>query len=121
MKCRNRVKILESRYYVNPEKNTVVCVLRCTPQINTSLYETDVPVFEVRGKAKCSPHDTFDPVTGQRIALSRAKVKMYEYAALYHLDNAEEYRKLMEYTISLSEACDHAKEAEQNHIDELIL
>lgn len=36
-------------------------------------------IIKVSGKSICSEHDTFDPVLGERIAESRAKIRLYKF------------------------------------------
>ena len=59
----------ETKYYVNPEKKTVVCVITIQDD-----YFDDLLRFE--GKAKCSPEDVFDENIGRQIAQNRAFIKM---------------------------------------------
>lgn len=59
----------ETKYYVNPEKKTVVCVITIQDDIFGDLLR-----FE--GKAKCSPEDAFDENIGRQIAQNRAFIKM---------------------------------------------
>ena len=63
-------KIRDIKYYVNPNKKTVVCVI--------DFFERTGQTFRVKGKSKCSDEDTFNEVIGKRIAESRAKTKMYK-------------------------------------------
>jgi len=59
----------ETKYFVNPEKKTVVCIITVQDD-----YFREIHCFE--GKAKCSPEDTFDEETGRKIAQKRAYIKM---------------------------------------------
>jgi hypothetical protein len=59
----------ETKYYVNPEKKTVVCVITIQDD-----YYGEIHRFE--GKAKCSPEDAFDENIGRQIAQNRAFIKM---------------------------------------------
>jgi hypothetical protein len=59
----------ETKYYVNPEKKTVVCVITIQDD-----YFGEIHRFE--GKAKCSPEDVFDENVGREIAQNRAFIKM---------------------------------------------
>ena len=59
----------ETKYYVNPEKKTVVCVITIQDD-----YFGEIHRFE--GKAKCSPEDAFDENIGRQIAQNRAFIKM---------------------------------------------
>ena len=60
----------ETKYYVNPEKKTVVCVIT----ILDDCFGVKIHRFE--GKAKCSPEDVFDENIGREIAQNRAFIKM---------------------------------------------
>lgn len=64
----------ETKYYVNPEKKTVVCVITIQDD-----YYGEIRRFE--GKAKCSPEDAFDENIGRQIAQNRAFIKMKIYIA----------------------------------------
>ena len=44
-----------------------------------SIYALDEAVITVSGKSVCSEKDTFDSVLGERIAESRAKIRLYKY------------------------------------------
>lgn len=52
-------KVYNSKIFVNEEKGVVICVL-----------ETDLGIF--KGKANCSPKDTFNSAVGKKIAYNRA-------------------------------------------------
>ena len=86
-------RIIKKRFYVDEIKNTCVCVLefgiipqnyieeevlgryadkcKCADKVKTYLQK-----FEVRGKAKCSPEDTFNDQVGTDIAEFRAEREM---------------------------------------------
>lgn len=86
---RNRVKITEASYIVNPEKKVVVCVLECDMQLQkhpawidiypkmwASLPLVDLDgTFKARAIARCNEEDAFNEETGKRIAESRARVR----------------------------------------------
>lgn len=65
----------ETKYYVNPEKKTAVCVI--------TLMDGYRPMARFEGKAKCSPDDQFDEETGKEIALNRATIQMKSYLRDY--------------------------------------
>lgn len=56
---KNMTEVYSSKMFVNEEKGVVVCVV-----------ETELGTF--RGKANCSPKDTFNSVVGKKIAYNRA-------------------------------------------------
>lgn len=56
---KDMTEVYGSKMFVNEEKGVVVCVV-----------ETDLGTF--RGKANCSPKDTFNSVVGKKIAYHRA-------------------------------------------------
>ena len=60
-------KIQQSKIFVNEEKRTVVCVL-------------DTMLGTFKGKAVCSPNDTFDVSAGKKIAFNRAIIQANAYA-----------------------------------------
>lgn len=86
-------QIIKKKLYVDEIKNTCVCVLefglvpdteqesivleryskkcKCADKVPTYLQK-----FVVRGKAKCSPEDTFNVETGTDIAEFRAELEM---------------------------------------------
>lgn len=80
---RNRMVFTE--YIVNKEKRTVVCKITTTNDIEDRLYKFGLyndlyqygnAVFRTyTGIAKCSPQDTWDEITGKRLAEYRAARK----------------------------------------------
>lgn len=66
----------ETKYFVNPEKKTVVCIITVQDE-----YFREIHRFE--GKAKCSPEDTFNEEIGKEIARNRAFIKMKAYLRDY--------------------------------------
>ena len=78
----------KTRFYVNEEKGTVVCVVEAvvkTPINWESCVLVPNTFLTERGTAKCAPGDTFDVERGKRIALARAENNAY-LAALKHID-----------------------------------
>lgn len=78
-----------TRFFVNEEKRTVVCVLYGNLNVPTiwdgCVYIPQNLLCE-RGVAKCAPEDVFDVERGKRIALAKAENQMY-LSALKYLDN----------------------------------
>ena len=77
-----------TKFFVNEEKGTVVCVVEGTLKTPVDWGKTIyIPNFYVteRGVAKCMDGDVFDVERGKRIALAKAENKAY-IAALKHLD-----------------------------------
>ena len=84
----------ETKYYVNPEKKTVVCVITIRDD-----YFGQTHRFE--GKAKCSPEDVFDENIGRKIAQNRAFIKMKTHflntKKEMHLAITKKIKELMRY------------------------
>lgn len=51
--------------------------------------------LEITGKAVCSEGDTFNEVTGQRIAESRAKIKLYKFICTLCKKLMTSYKKIV--------------------------
>lgn len=66
----------DTKYFVNTEKKTVVCIITVQDDFLGNVHR-----FE--GKAKCSPEDTFDENIGREIAQNRAFIKMKAYLRDY--------------------------------------
>ncbi len=60
------------------------------PSIETDWMNEDTFRIECSGKAVCAKDDTFNPIIGERIAESRAKIKLYSFMATF-------LRKLIRY------------------------
>lgn len=60
------------------------------PSIKTNWMKEDTFRIECSGKAVCAKDDTFDLIIGERIAESRAKIKLYSFMATF-------LRKLIRY------------------------
>lgn len=134
---RNRVTIVKREFKVNKEKNTVVCIMTCrinAPEdvnyaymsgaldnkINKILKtKTVYSPFVVIGTSKCHNEDTFDEVTGKRIAESRAKKDAYEKATLVWREVAIHYHNLWGQCTTLLNRCAIAKKIEKEHINKL--
>jgi len=67
------VKIVDSRTYVNDKKKVVV------------VYLKDEFNLEFKGRAKCSPEDTFDAEYGEKLAWLRARKKLLNHHKKEHL------------------------------------
>lgn len=125
---RNRCKVLNTRYKIDEDKKTVVCIIEWDAQVD----KTTIPFWMFTeahragdagisvGISKCHPDDTFDIVVGKRIAESKAKAKMYKtvlkrwkkvfnYIKVQYIDPA--YRRMM--------ACNEAYIGEKEHIKKL--
>lgn len=75
---------IQTKFYVNEEKGIVICKL---------FVQECCDSFEFVGKAVCSPEDTFDEITGRRIAETKAHIKLHRNAAKTSL---HKYEKLTE-------------------------
>jgi hypothetical protein len=49
------------------------------PSIDVRVYGGDGLRLEFSGKSVCSAEDTFNPIIGERIAESRAKIRLYKF------------------------------------------
>ena len=104
---KTNVTINKVNYYVDKEKKTIACVLE------TSLNQT------FKGKSKCSEDDTFDEVTGKRIAESRAKKKLYKYLYNANLYKVKYLKQSLEKLEAKTAFCKHLVDKEESHIKEL--
>ena len=134
---KNRVIIKERTFKVNPEKKTVVCIIKCAfhwPEEIETTYSSKfydyvseitgvrgwVAPFTVVGVSKCHDDDAFDEVLGKRIAESRAKKDAYRKATALWIKIAEHYLKLSGLARRMYGACYRAKDIEKEHINKLI-
>ena len=69
----------DTKYFVNIEKKTVVCVITVQDDFLGNVHR-----FE--GKAKCSPEDIFDENIGREIAQNRAFIRMKAHFREYKKD-----------------------------------
>lgn len=132
---RNRVHITKTKFYLNPEKKVVTCVLDVDMQLYRHpnwdlIYEdawkkkfpfvTDSGKFQVVGKATCNTEDDFSISKGKRLAESRAKLKALKMAINVY-DSIEAYLVLGYSKIKSSgHACRVAYLQEANHIEKLL-
>ena len=105
-------------YYVNEGKGTVVCkmgpcaddILREAPMkfgdiIGFNIFRNAEMKCVYRGKAKCSPSDTFDVTVGMTIARDRMLYK-------YHCDHSNAMVRAWETLLSVGEYFRSSLEAE---------
>lgn len=126
---KNRVKVIETKFYVNEEKRTVVCKITGDIQVHKCAgYEAiraaipGMPVpgqFTVEGKAKCNATDTFDEKTGKMIAEGRAKARMLSTASKVWSFIGDLLGKYATECLDLSNACLETKRTEEKHVIEL--
>lgn len=131
---KNRVRIIKSDFFVNPEKKIVVCVLECDMQLEkhpscediysymwsksrVNLHVDNSGVFTVKAIAKCNERDTFDENLGKKIAESKANCKafaiaekVYKEIEKYFLNSAKNIHKSVQ-------ACEQSRIAEKFHFD----
>jgi hypothetical protein len=131
---KNRVKIIKSDFFVNPEKKIVVCVLECDMQLEkhptwdgiysymwsksrVNLHVDNSGVFTVKAIARCNERDTFDENLGKKIAESKANCKafaiaekVYKEIEKYFLNNAALIHKSVQ-------ACEQSRISEKLHFD----
>lgn len=134
---RNRVKIVDTKFYVDSKNGVVTCVLKCDMQmdkhhkiwkgVSAEVWKKKFPSvdwyggFTVKAKAKCNYSDTFDEVKGKRIAESRAKVKMYKVAHRVWTMCEDYFNECANTCHDLSIACYNATRNEEYHVDELTI
>ena len=126
---KNRVRVLETKFYVNEEKRTVVCKITCNIQtekcsasaaINASVLGMSLlSTFTVEGNAKCNVTDTFDEKVGKMIAEGRAKAKMLHISHKIWEYLGNMFAKYATECLDLSNACLETKRAEEKHVIEL--
>lgn len=130
------VKIIREKFHVNTNAKVVVCEILCDLQterhpayfhLGSLRFEKEVMRvgrngrFRVKGIARCSNLDTFDKEKGEKIAKSRAKTKMYHIAEKVWWYYGEELNKAANQCYNTCSRCFTAKEAEKNHVKELIV
>lgn len=131
---RNRVKITNANYIVNPEKKVVVCVLECDMQLKKHPAWVDIypnmwanlplvapnGTFKVRAVARCNEEDTFDEGAGKRIAESRAKGKAFATAAKVYKEIEKYFLNCAALVNESVEACEQTVKVEEAHVELLI-
>lgn len=128
----------EVKFIENPEKKTVVCIMRCV--INKYKHPThykvfisnfedthpwateqnDVIHFRVVGKAQCYPNDRFDASLGRKIAESRAKAKAFDKAFQYWDYVSKKMKSLLSDCVIQKDICNSASIKEEEHVSDLI-
>lgn len=107
------IKEQETKYFVNKEQGTVVCVIKGYLRFGDS--------FTVRGIAKCHDDDEFNETVGRRLAESRAKQKMFKFAK----KEAEKYynraiRPITDLITGMISANNHCHLAEIKHSEDIL-
>ena len=123
-----------SEFIVKPENKVVVCNMRVSMQLFDSnlwshtdpdWWATKAPMvngygeFTVTAKARCNPNDTFDEVTGKRIAESKAKTKAFKIAKNVWNCIAKSLTKKANIANTMAKNCAAMEEIESNHVKEL--
>ena len=131
MKTRLRTN---SEFIVKPENKVVVCIMsvdmqlinsECWYFVNSAWWATKAPMvngygeFTVTAKARCNPNDTFDEVTGKRIAESKAKTKAFKIAKNVWNCIAKGLTKRANIANTMAKNCAAMEEIESNHVKEL--
>ena len=125
----------DSEFIVKPENKVVVCNMRVDMQLvasnlwaymDTKWWATtkapmvdDFGKFTVTAKARCNPNDTFDEVTGKRIAESKAKTKAFKIAKNVWSCIAKNLTKKANIANIMAKYCAAMEEIESNHVKEL--
>lgn len=116
----------KSKFVVNKEKKTVVCILECSMNLNRfpdggdcfyySHLSNNRPFFEVKGIARCSENDTFSEEIGKRVAESKAKKLAFIKAKEFYGKLLWHYSKVCAFLAEVSSNCAHAAVKEHNRI-----
>ena len=124
----------DSEFIVKPENKVVVCNMEASMQLfdsnlwsytDTDWWATKAPMvngygeFTVTAKARCNPNDTFDEVTGKRIAESKAKTKAFKIAKNVWNCIAKSLTKKANIANTMAKNCAAMEEIESNHVKEL--
>lgn len=104
---KTNVHYVDTHYFINYEKKTVVCKLTCQiplavikhpeavmklPRTNAFItshkivedQKVGAVLFTVISKAKCATEDAFDKELGKKIALTRAQAKAFTKASNFY-------------------------------------
>ena len=131
---KNRVKMENTKYFVDSNNKVVICTIDCDMQLNShpawdvinmNVWGKRFPNvsfagdFTVKAKARCREGDIFDEKKGKMIAESKAKAKAYSIASRI-------YKSLHKYLIHQAmmcfrsyDACFTAETVEREHVKEL--
>lgn len=124
----------DSEFIVKSENKVVVCNMRVSMQFFDSIlwcyidpdwWATKAPrvnssgEFTVTAKARCNPNDTFDEVTGKRIAESRAKTKAFKIAKNVWNCIAKGLTEKANIANTMAKNCAAMEKIESNHVKEL--
>lgn len=102
---------VKTKFYVNEEKRTVVCIISTTNEVIDRLWKYDVYIHmglaeecEYIGIAKCAPEDIWNENYGRKLAEYRAmekrrkdvnrKINTYIEITQKKLDNLSAYGKI---------------------------
>lgn len=111
---KTNLRFLDTEYYVNDDKKTVVCVIT----VSSKYFDGMLQVFSA--KSKCSPEDKFDVVKGKRIAESRAKAKAYKAIRNIYNEGVEYYTERINQFKKLADFTDHLYEKELQHVENIV-
>ena len=131
---KTKLTFKETKYYVNKEKKTIVCLLsfevkdpenfieeRLIALAINKLYRDKYPwEFTSKGLAKCSDDDTFDEVLGKRIAESKAKKAAYKIAMRIRYAVMEQLSKLVDKNNAIYDNLKKNVQNEHEHLDKLL-
>lgn len=131
---KTRIKIIEKKFYVNPNTKTVVCELLCDLQKEKHpafpyLCQIDFKNldftgrdgrFRVKAKTQCAEDDTFDIKRGKMIAESRAKAKMCKVATRVWKYYSDIFYAAAIQCFTTSYNCAVTRRTEEEHVKELI-
>lgn len=137
MKTKTGVTIVDKKFIYNEEKETIVCILKCTLNpyllwhrhaidIDYNYWKHHLPKVNVSGDftavgiAICNSVDTYNEETGRRIAESRAKVKVYATAKKFYEIIANELQRKLDLIEYKEHSCALIKSFEEKHVSDLI-
>lgn len=141
---KNRITILNREYKIDKTKGTIVCILTCAPNFKniddswsfgwgdfhpwTKKFPTYFTkksrkfgwcAFTVIGKAKCNEVDTFNEITGRRIAESKARLKAYKVGEYIWECFQNMFEDYLYACIKTKEACKEEFNNELYHLNTL--
>ena len=105
-----RLRIEEVAYIVDDKH--IKCIIKYINPITLNLQNSI-------GVANCNPNDTFDEVTGKRIAESRAKTKAFKIAKNVWNCIAKGLTEKANIANTMAKNCAAMEEIESNHVKEL--
>ncbi len=136
---KTKVSILNTTYKIDFGKKTVVCILKCVYNVDINhcrdIFISDYDLcskfpntkrtskgleFTVVGVAKCHDDDHFNHELGQKIALAKAEIKMFNSASKFHDYIQYALALVMEEFNDCWDNCCKALRSEKEYLENLI-